>query len=185
MEYGSDKPDPSQIPAEWHGWMHHTTDEPVALRADYKPPKYVTSWVPHLTGTDLAYHPHNYPLNPGYQPRERIPVRQLVSHSHAADLPCSSRSGNRSRHSHLRRLRLPKRTTSLLVLPRFARASFRVRCVPLGRSPPVPCSRLSPEQHQVTINAPLVSIALAPPFVRVPALRLSRHHGIPPQMNQV
>ena len=133
VEYGSDKPDPSQIPAEWHGWMHHTTDEPVALRADYKPPKYVTSWVPHLTGTDLAYHPHNYPLNPGYQPRDRIPVRDHAfpaTHlTHPPDSPCSSRSGNLSRHSHLRHLRPPRRTTSSLAPPRFAQASTRVRCV--------------------------------------------------------
>lgn len=110
VEYASDKPDPTQIPAEWHGWMHHMMDEPVAQRKDYKPPKFVTPWVPHLTGTDLAYHPHNYPLNPGYQPRERVPVRpcgRLPVPFRLLTCACSSTSGSLSRRSLALPPRLP------------------------------------------------------------------------------
>lgn len=44
------------VPAEWHGWMHHTVDEPPTVA----PPK-TKSWEkehqPNLTGTPLAYRP--------------------------------------------------------------------------------------------------------------------------------
>jgi NADH:ubiquinone oxidoreductase subunit len=46
----------SQIPPEWHGWMHHTSDVPptdqkVVTRAWQKPHQ------PNLTGTAGAYRP--------------------------------------------------------------------------------------------------------------------------------
>jgi len=43
------------VPAEWHGWLHHTTDltpdQMPAPRAWQKEP------LPNLTGTDAAYRP--------------------------------------------------------------------------------------------------------------------------------
>lgn len=46
----------SKVPAEWHGWLHHTTevapcDEPPVLKP------WERDHQPNLTGTDLAYHP--------------------------------------------------------------------------------------------------------------------------------
>jgi NADH:ubiquinone oxidoreductase subunit len=46
----------SRVPAEWHGWLHHTVDEapPAGIAAAH-------SWQrehqPNLSGTPLAYHP--------------------------------------------------------------------------------------------------------------------------------
>src|SRR5580704_4376488 len=46
----------SKVPAQWHGWMHYTTD----VRPD-DAPKLQYSWlkehIPNLTGTRLAYVP--------------------------------------------------------------------------------------------------------------------------------
>lgn len=46
----------SRVPSDWHGWMHHTVDEPPTL----SPPRR-KSWekdhLPNMTGTPLAYHP--------------------------------------------------------------------------------------------------------------------------------
>lgn len=46
----------SRVPPEWHGWLHHTWQEPptdVPLRR--KP--WEKPHLPNLTGTGLAYHP--------------------------------------------------------------------------------------------------------------------------------
>jgi NADH:ubiquinone oxidoreductase subunit len=46
----------SRVPAEWHGWLHHTFREPPTVA-----PQRVRPWekehVPNLTGTDMAYRP--------------------------------------------------------------------------------------------------------------------------------
>jgi NADH:ubiquinone oxidoreductase subunit len=46
----------SRVPAEWHGWLHHTFNEPPTVT----PPK-VKPWekdhTPNLTGTPDAYRP--------------------------------------------------------------------------------------------------------------------------------
>lgn len=44
----------SRVPAEWHGWLHHTFKEPPA---DAKAKPWEKDHVPNLTGTDGAYHP--------------------------------------------------------------------------------------------------------------------------------
>lgn len=50
--------DPSSVPPEWHAWLHHTTDAPLAVP--------VRSWQlphrPNLTGTPASYRPtgHDY-----------------------------------------------------------------------------------------------------------------------------
>ncbi len=46
----------SRVPPEWHGWLHHTwqqppTEAPPMVRPWQKPHE------PNLTGTDAAYHP--------------------------------------------------------------------------------------------------------------------------------
>lgn len=46
----------SRISPEWHGWLHHTYQEPPTVA-----PLPVRPWqipaIPNLTGTALAYHP--------------------------------------------------------------------------------------------------------------------------------
>ena len=48
--------EPSKIPAEWHGWLHYTFDEPPTVE-----PLTRRAWeidhVPNLTGTAMAYRP--------------------------------------------------------------------------------------------------------------------------------
>jgi len=69
----------SQVPAEWHTWLHHITDTPgqspelIALT-----PKYKQLHTPNLTGTPRAYNPPNYILNPqNYSKRKtQTPVSQ-------------------------------------------------------------------------------------------------------------
>ena len=48
--------EPSKVPPDWHGWLHHTfelppTEAPLRRQAWEQPHK------PNLTGTPLAYHP--------------------------------------------------------------------------------------------------------------------------------
>jgi NADH:ubiquinone oxidoreductase subunit len=48
--------EPSKVPADWHGWLHHTfelppTEEPFVIHAWEKPHQ------PNLTGTIYAYRP--------------------------------------------------------------------------------------------------------------------------------
>lgn len=53
--------EPSKVPAEWHGWLHYTTDE---LPDSRKAPHY--TWqkphLPNLTGTQGAYLPPGHAL---------------------------------------------------------------------------------------------------------------------------
>ena len=51
--------DPSAVPAEWHAWLHHTTDAPIAL-ASRQP--WQLPHLPNMTGTALSYRPpgHDY-----------------------------------------------------------------------------------------------------------------------------
>lgn len=46
----------SRVPPEWHGWLHHTFEEPPTVE-----PLARKAWekdhLPNMTGTPLAYHP--------------------------------------------------------------------------------------------------------------------------------
>lgn len=46
----------SRVPPDWHGWLHHTFDEPPTIA-----PLLRRAWEkdhrPNMTGTPLAYHP--------------------------------------------------------------------------------------------------------------------------------
>ena len=48
--------DASNVPAEWHGWLHQTIDEPPD---EALPParSWEKAYVPNLTGTGAAYRP--------------------------------------------------------------------------------------------------------------------------------
>jgi NADH:ubiquinone oxidoreductase subunit len=48
--------DASRVPAEWHGWLHHTIDGPP--ESHLPPPRvWEAEFTPNLTGTNKAYRP--------------------------------------------------------------------------------------------------------------------------------
>jgi NADH:ubiquinone oxidoreductase subunit len=47
--------DASRVPADWHGWLHHTCEEPPNGKACVKP--WERNHVPNLSGTEGAYYP--------------------------------------------------------------------------------------------------------------------------------
>ena len=59
-------PEASAVPAEWHSWLHFTTDAPLP-EASRKP------WqLPHqlnLTGTACSYHPPGHDYSGGHRPQ--------------------------------------------------------------------------------------------------------------------
>ena len=46
----------SRVPTEWHGWLHHTVDEP-PTEMDYAARGWEKPHLPNLTGTPDAYKP--------------------------------------------------------------------------------------------------------------------------------
>lgn len=46
----------SRVSPDWHGWLHHTWDEPPS-REPLKHKPWEKAHLPNLTGTDLAYAP--------------------------------------------------------------------------------------------------------------------------------
>lgn len=46
----------SQVPPEWHGWLHHQTDVVPAAANKYRK-DWIKPHLPNLTGTDQAYLP--------------------------------------------------------------------------------------------------------------------------------
>ncbi|SET60336.1 NADH:ubiquinone oxidoreductase subunit NDUFA12 [Oceanicella actignis] len=60
----------SRISPEWHGWLHHTWDQPpTAAPLPHKP--WEKPHKPNMTGTEAAYHPPGSLLNPDPAPRMR------------------------------------------------------------------------------------------------------------------
>lgn len=53
----------SQIPPEWHGWMHYTVDTPPTKEAAYQPRPWQKPHQPNMTGTPAAYRPQGSILN--------------------------------------------------------------------------------------------------------------------------
>lgn len=46
----------SSVPADWHGWLHHTYEQPPS-EAPLPKPAYELPHLPNMTGTPLAYRP--------------------------------------------------------------------------------------------------------------------------------
>ncbi len=46
----------SRVSADWHGWLHHTFDEP-PTEAPLLRQEWEQDHLPNMTGTPLAYHP--------------------------------------------------------------------------------------------------------------------------------
>lgn len=58
----------SRIPAEWHGWLHHSLADPPTI-APLKRQKWETAHVPNMTGTVQAYRPPGSLTQTGDRPR--------------------------------------------------------------------------------------------------------------------
>lgn len=56
--------EPSKVPADWHGWLHHTLDEPPTEKPLNRRP-WETDHKPNMTGTLFAYHPKGSLSEPG------------------------------------------------------------------------------------------------------------------------
>ena len=54
-------PEASTVPADWHGWLHHSTDVMGTDKASNKQ-AWQKEHVPNLTGTDAAYRPPGHVL---------------------------------------------------------------------------------------------------------------------------
>jgi NADH:ubiquinone oxidoreductase subunit len=58
------RPEASLVPPEWHGWLHHTLDEPLPEESDFH-----QAWVKqhhmNLTFTNKAYRPPGHVLEGG------------------------------------------------------------------------------------------------------------------------
>lgn len=46
----------SRVPPDWHGWLHHTYEEPPTV-APLTRRAFEKDHLPNMTGTPLAYHP--------------------------------------------------------------------------------------------------------------------------------
>lgn len=46
----------SRVPPEWHGWLHHTWEQPPTV-SPLKVQKWEKEYEPNLTGTEHAYRP--------------------------------------------------------------------------------------------------------------------------------
>ena len=57
----------SRVPADWHGWMHHTFKEP-PTSAPFKTKAWEAAHKPNLTGTEAAYRPDGSLVLGGVRP---------------------------------------------------------------------------------------------------------------------
>jgi len=57
-------PEASDVPPEWHAWLHHTTDAPLpdAPRRPWQKP-----YVPNMTGTAAGYRPAGHDYQGGHR----------------------------------------------------------------------------------------------------------------------
>jgi len=66
VEYKAKNYDASQVPPEWHSWLHHISDTPLSAV-----PKYHIDHKPNLSGTSWAYSPNNFVFHKGSTLTER------------------------------------------------------------------------------------------------------------------
>jgi NADH:ubiquinone oxidoreductase subunit len=59
----------SRVPPDWHGWLHHTTDQPPPAEGLPTQRPWQRPHIPNLSGTPLAYHPSGSTLADGRRPR--------------------------------------------------------------------------------------------------------------------
>lgn len=61
-------PEASKVPADWHGWLHHRTDEVPPAGGKRRWP-WQKDHLPNLTGTAAAYRPPGHILRGGRRDR--------------------------------------------------------------------------------------------------------------------
>ena len=54
----------SRVPVEWHGWLHHQTDDVPGANSGYRR-EWQIPYQPNLTGTTRAYRPPGHVLSGG------------------------------------------------------------------------------------------------------------------------
>jgi NADH:ubiquinone oxidoreductase subunit len=64
----ADEAEASNVPPDWHGWLHHTYDEPPTERPLKRQP-WEKGHLPNRTGTPEAYRPPGSVLTPEERPR--------------------------------------------------------------------------------------------------------------------
>ena len=65
VRFANGNPEASQVPPEFHAWLHHQSDTfPDADKAGFRKP-WQKSHTPNLTGTTLAYRPEGHILKGG------------------------------------------------------------------------------------------------------------------------
>ncbi len=57
----------SKVPPDWHGWLHHTVDDPPTEQS-YQPKPWQKPHRPNMTGSPDAYRPRGSTLVPGDRP---------------------------------------------------------------------------------------------------------------------
>lgn len=57
----------SKVPPDWHGWLHHTVDEPPS-EEDYEARPWQKQHLANMTGSERAYRPTGSTLVPGDRP---------------------------------------------------------------------------------------------------------------------
>eukprot|EP01126_Amoeba_proteus_P051044 TRINITY_DN6075_c0_g1_i1.p1 TRINITY_DN6075_c0_g1~~TRINITY_DN6075_c0_g1_i1.p1 ORF type:complete len:155 (-),score=9.67 TRINITY_DN6075_c0_g1_i1:78-542(-) len=62
VEYAGWDKDATQIPPEWHSWLHYICDRPAPLATV----PYLSTHQPNMSGTEMAYTPHNFRTNPRF-----------------------------------------------------------------------------------------------------------------------
>ncbi len=60
--------DASKVPAEWHGWLHYTLDEP-PTRQPFAKRAWMKPHTPNLSGTPMAWRPRGSIARAGERPR--------------------------------------------------------------------------------------------------------------------
>jgi len=60
--------EPTKVPADWHGWLHHSVDVP-PTEEKYTPREWQKPHRPNLTGTPAAYRPQGSTLASGHRPQ--------------------------------------------------------------------------------------------------------------------
>jgi NADH:ubiquinone oxidoreductase subunit len=60
--------EPSQVPPDWHGWLHYTVDTPPTEEA-YQPRPWQKRHQMNMTGTPAAYRPSGSILAAGSRPK--------------------------------------------------------------------------------------------------------------------
>ena len=68
VKYLTSNVEASEVPPEFHGWLHHQTDTFPNQNTGYRKP-WQKDHKPNLTGTTLAYKPKGHMLNGGHRNR--------------------------------------------------------------------------------------------------------------------